>query len=42
MCCFDLNEAWAAEGTSSIVKEKADGIDKWQGSSIVKVIEELG
>ena len=35
-------EPWAGERTSSIVKENADEIVKWKGSSIVKVIEELG
>ena len=34
-------EPWAAEKTSKIVKDSADRIVKWQGSSIVKAIKEL-
>ena len=35
-------EPWAAEHTSSVVKNNADKIVKWQGSSIVNAIYELG
>ncbi|MDR0602692.1 MAG: TIR domain-containing protein [Bacteroidales bacterium] len=35
-------EPWGAERTSSVVKNNSDRIVKWQGSSIVKSIEELG
>jgi len=35
-------EPWGAERTSAVVKNNADKIVKWQGSSIVKAIIELG
>ncbi|MFM6222393.1 MAG: TIR domain-containing protein [Aphanizomenon sp.] len=35
-------EPWGAEKTSTIVKNNADIIVKWQGASIVKAIKELG
>jgi len=35
-------EPWGAERTSVVVKNNADRIVKWQGSSIVRAIEELG
>lgn len=35
-------EPWGAERTSTVVKENADKIVKWQGSSIVAAIKELG
>ncbi|TVP60742.1 MAG: TIR domain-containing protein [Nodularia sp. (in: Bacteria)] len=35
-------EPWGAEKTSTIVKNNADVIVKWQGASIVKAIKELG
>jgi Thoeris protein ThsB, TIR-like domain len=35
-------EPWGAEKTSKIVKESADRIVKWQGSSIASAIIELG
>jgi hypothetical protein len=35
-------EPWGAEKTSVVVKNNADRIVKWQGSSIVKAIIELG
>jgi hypothetical protein len=34
-------EPWAAEKTSKVVKDNADRIVKWQGSSIVNAIKEL-
>lgn len=34
-------EPWAAEKTSKVVKDNADRIVKWQGSSIVKAIKDL-
>lgn len=35
-------EPWASEKTSSVVKNNADKTVKWQGSSIVSAIKELG
>ena len=35
-------EPWASEKTSSIVKDNANKIVKWQSSSIVEAIKELG
>lgn len=35
-------EPWASEKTSKVVKESANKIVKWQGSSIVAAIKELG
>ncbi len=35
-------EPWGAEKTSKIVKDNADRIVKWQGSSIASAIIELG
>ena len=35
-------EPWGSEKTSSVVKNNADKIVKWQGSSIVAAIKELG
>ncbi|WP_373973804.1 TIR domain-containing protein [Chitinibacter sp. SCUT-21] len=35
-------EPWAAERTSSVVKNAAHKIVKWQGKSIVDAIKELG
>jgi hypothetical protein len=35
-------EPWEAERTSAVVKNNADRIVGWRGSSIVKAIEELG
>ena len=35
-------EYWGAEKTSKVVKDNADKIVKWQGSSIVAAIKELG
>ncbi|MDD2852909.1 MAG: TIR domain-containing protein [Desulfuromonadaceae bacterium] len=35
-------EPWGAENTSKIVKDSADRIVKWQGSSIANAIIELG
>lgn len=35
-------EPWGSEKTSTIVKNNADVIVKWQGASIVKAIKELG
>ena len=35
-------EPWGAERTSTVVKNNADKIVKWQGRSIVNAIEELG
>ncbi len=35
-------EPWGAERTSTVVKNNADRIVKWQGSSIVNTIYELG
>lgn len=34
-------EPWASEKTSTVVKENADKIVKWQGASIVDAIKEL-
>jgi MTH538 TIR-like domain (DUF1863) len=34
-------EPWASEKTSKVVKDNADRVVKWQGSSIVKAIVEL-
>jgi hypothetical protein len=35
-------EYWGAEKTSKVVKDNADRIVKWQSSSIVSAIKELG
>ncbi len=35
-------EPWASEKTSTVVKEAANKIVKWQGKSIVDAIKELG
>ncbi len=35
-------EPWASEKTSTVVKEAANKIVKWQGKSIVNAIKELG
>ena len=35
-------EPWASEKTSKVVKDNADKIVKWQGTSIVAAIKELG
>lgn len=35
-------EPWASEKTSKVVKDSADKIVKWQSSSIISAIKELG
>jgi len=35
-------EPWGAEKTSQVVKDNADKIVKWQSSSIISAIKELG
>lgn len=35
-------EPWGSEKTSQVVKESADKVVKWQASSIIAAIKELG